>query len=293
MVTTQFINGPFQELEKFSTLESLINYIQNLIEIKKIKCYADNSIQEGIAYSTRIENIEIVGLDNETIINYKEDVRNRIEFVLEDSLGISATSNSTRYNYLVLQLLKIEELREFYTDQNPLSNHLSKIDVIEIKDDIEMESNFSCMTFNNTLWARVINSFNTRLNLLAMIHRLILTTAIKFGEDISPDEKGYGWKKIGDSKNATNPDYEIYELAFALSNSEKLQYYNGHDQKTFIKHFLNFFNLPPNKIPKLHSQLAERSKEYTPFLKELIDIINKHKPTSARQIASTIKKKSK
>lgn len=293
MASSKLIKGPFQELEKFSTLESLINYIQNQIEIKQIRCYVANSNKEEIPNSTIIENIEIDALDNKTILDYKEDVRKRVEFVLEESLYISGSSNITRYHYLALQLMKIEEIVEFYTDQNPLSNHLSKIDVIEIYNESEMKSNFSFMTFNSSLLAKVLNSFNTRLNLLGMVHRLIMTTAIKFGDDINPDERSYGWKKIGDSNKATNPEYEIYELAFALSNSEKLEFYNGNDRRLFIKHFLNFFNLPPNKISKLHSQLTERSKEYTPFLEELIDNVKIHKPTSARQKASIIKNKSK
>ncbi len=274
MVQYQSKEMPFLGLPNKKNLSELINYIEEELKIKGIKCYLKKG--EPNQLKNRVERISIECISNDIVYLYREDIIKRTTTILEEKTYDLADTNIGRYHCIAKQLLRVSKLLDFYLNKNPLNYFLSDL-VTEVRGEIECPSNFYALMLKKKDCMIINSEFETRYNIVRIIYELILKVLLDFDDIIHENSINYGWKptKISDKSNS-NPGYEIYELAFALVKSDKLTFYNGKNMENFIDEFLNFFNLPPNNKSDFKSRLTNRKQRFAPFLDELIQNLAAH-----------------
>jgi hypothetical protein len=272
------INSPFCDLAEQKNVSKLIDYLESCLQIKVIKCHLDTDAWEARKLdrfkTLEVTRIEVSKINFEIILLYETDIRLRTKTLLEESMITAGQTNRERYHYLTRLLIRAQNLMDFYFRKNPVYNRVSDFNIVEICGTEEFDSNFHLLHLNDSLVHQLEREFNIRRSIFTMIFELILEKALDYADIVEEKGSNYVWAKLEkDGKRPNNPEKEIHELGFALANSDKLLFYCGKDKNTFIKDFLNFFNLPPDNIPSYRSRLSERNERVAPFLDELIEVV--------------------
>lgn len=232
---------PFEELEDFSDLKSLISHILKSLKVSEVKVVMP-AIFDTKLISDPQEILPVYDiLVGDATFNY---IRYKADYVLSNVKGRIEKVNQNSQLSIADKLQLFEEVKksiwydyQYFNSMNPIrymSSYKWKISFTEEENgkivSKELDYPNSKIDLKDGHWNMIENTFLIRRHLLYEILYLIDVELQKLKEELA-DTK-YTWLEEG--------PYEIYELLLSLIASKRVKYVKG-DENTFIHDFLYLF----------------------------------------------------
>lgn len=250
--------NPFEELEDFPDLKSLINHILKSLKVSEVKVVMPVIFDTKLIHDHKailpVYDI-LIGDATFSYIRYSADyvlknVITRIEKIDQNTLLSFADK---------LQLF--EEVKksiwldyQYFNSMNPIrymSSYKWKISFTEEENGKtvpkELDYPNSKIDLKDGHWNIIENTFLIRRHLLYEILYLIDVELQKCKEELA-DTK-YTWQEKG--------RYEIYEMLLSLIASKRVEYVKG-DENTFVHDFLSLFGKSDENFAYFRGKVLDR-----------------------------------
>ena len=252
--------NPFEELDDFPDLKSLMSHILKSLEVTTIKV-----VLPGIFDTTLIHDPQKILpvyniLIGDATFNY---IRYRVEYVLSSIKDRIEKINQNSQLSFTDKLRIFEEVKnwiqkeyKYFNSMNAIrymSSYQWMISYTEEVDGtaVQKEMNYpnSKIDLRNKHWNIIENSFIIRRDLLSEIHYLVDEEIDKLEEELT--ETKYGWK-------SEVWEYQLNEIALSILVSGQLEIIKG-TERTFVHDFLAFFSKTDKDFSYYKGKILDRS----------------------------------
>ncbi len=277
------------ELDKITALDKLIEYLRNKLKVKTLFCTLnkkdwDTHTNNPFAIvSVSVNSVTFVAVSLIELISLRSEIFKKFRELVAEILENKAETTDERINILKRQEIILKDIMISYSYFN-LFRFSDDMVIFEKFNNERRGTDIKFVNFDDSVWDGLRKIYTNRFQFFEYLYDHICKLSLEYEEINSPGYRDYGWKAIpiNNGIKTSSPSLEIYELAFALSNSPKLVFRNGKNKDEFIKDLLSFFNLPIDSIASLRSTVADRSGNKPPFLNELSESFLKDKPFTSR-----------
>lgn len=249
---------PFENVEEFSDLSKLSNYICESLKVKEVIVQLPGTFDPKLLNDPEaLMPVNDIWIGNATF-SY---IKSRADRVLKSLNKCIEKINQDNQQSFADKLQLFEEVKkglwyeyQYFNSMNPIrymSSYEWKINYTEEINGktVPMEMDFpnSQIDLKAGHWNLIENTFLIRRHLLYEIIYLIDVEIQKLEDELK--ETKYIWKE--------KEPYEIHELVLAILASDRVEYVKGNEE-TFIRDFLSLFGKSDFKFSHSKSKVMKR-----------------------------------